>query len=63
MITESDRAFILYVEKREVIKSDETNAKIDGEVASRLNENETLAFAAWIAARTEDAKVEQLYKR
>jgi hypothetical protein len=63
VITESDRAFILYVEKREVIKSDETNAKIDGEIASRLNENETLAFAAWIATRTEDAKVEQLYKR
>lgn len=63
LITEPDRTFILYVEKREVLKADETNAKIDSEIASRINENETLAFAAWIATRTEDAKVEQLYKR
>jgi hypothetical protein len=60
---EDDRAFIVYVAKREVVKAADAVAKIDAEIKSRASENETYAFAAWIAARTEDAKVEQLYKR
>jgi hypothetical protein len=63
IITESDRAFILFVEKREVVKTADSAAKIDAEVASRTTENETIAFTSWIAAQTEAAKVEQLYKR
>ena len=62
-ITESDRAFILYVAKREVVKAADATAKIDAELTSRSTENETIAFSSWIAARTEAAKVEQLYKR
>ncbi len=62
VITESDRAFILFVAKREVVKEADAASKIDAELASRANENETIAFASWIAARTEAAKVEQLYK-
>jgi len=62
VITESDRAFILYVAKREVVKEADAAARIDAELASSANENETIAFASWIAARTEAAKVEQLYK-
>jgi hypothetical protein len=63
IITESDRAFILYVAKREVVKAADAETKIDTEVKSRTTENETYAFAAWIADRIENAKVEQLYKR
>jgi SurA N-terminal domain len=63
VITESDRAFILYVEKREVVKAADFAAKIDAEVSSRTRENETIAFSSWIAAKTEAAKVEALYKR
>lgn len=63
VITESDRAFILFVAKREVIKEADAAKAIDTEVASRTNENETIAFMSWIAARTEAAKVEQLAKR
>ncbi len=63
VITESDRAFILFVEKREVVKAADSAAKIDAEVTSRITENETIAFTSWIAAQTEAAKVEQLYKR
>jgi hypothetical protein len=62
-ITESDRAFILYVAKREVVKAADAAAKIDAELTSRSTENETIAFSSWIAARTEAAKVEQLYKK
>ncbi|MES2441131.1 MAG: SurA N-terminal domain-containing protein [Verrucomicrobiota bacterium] len=63
VITESERAFILYVAKREVVKEPNAAARIEQEVSSRTTENETIAFTSWIAARSEDAKVEQLYKR
>ena len=63
VITESDRTFILHVAKREVVKEPNAAARIDSEVTSRTNENETIAFSSWISARTEAAKVEQLYKK
>ena len=63
VITESDRAFILYVAKREVVKEENAAARIDSEVSTQTNSNETYAFAGWIAERTEAAKVEELYKR
>ncbi len=63
VIMESDRAFILYVAKREVVKDDIAAAKVDAEIKSRTNENETYAFVSWISARVEAAKVELLYKR
>ncbi len=63
VITESERAFILHVAKREVVKEANAAAKIDAEVTSRTTENETIAFSSWIAARTDAAKVEQLYKQ
>jgi hypothetical protein len=63
VITESDRAFIVFVGKREVIKEADAAKKIDAEVASNTTKNETFAFISWIASRTEAAKVEQLYKR
>ena len=61
-ITESERAFVLYVAKREVVK-DTNTARIDSEVTSRTTENETYAFTSWIAARTDEAKVVELYKQ
>ncbi len=63
VITESDRAFILHVAKREVVKAADAATRVGSEVTSLTQKNETIAFAAWIAARTEAAKVEQLYKR
>lgn len=63
IITEADRTFIVFVAKREVVKEANAATRLDGEVKSRVGQNETLAFAAWIAARTEAAKVEQLYKK
>ena len=63
LITETDRAFILHVAKREVVKETDAATKLDTEVKSRATENETIAFMSWITARTEAAKVEQLYKK
>jgi hypothetical protein len=63
VITESERSFIVFVAKREVVKEADAASRIDSEVAARSRENETIAFTSWIADRTEAAKVEQLYKR
>lgn len=63
LITEQDRIFIAHVAKREVVKEADADTRLDSEVKSRASQNETLAFAGWIAARTEAAKVEQLYKK
>jgi hypothetical protein len=63
VITESDRAFILHVAKREVVKEADIDARIDSEATQKTTQNETIAFISWIAAKTEEAKVEQLYKR
>lgn len=63
VIMESDRAFIVHVAKREVVKEKNQDALIDGEVTSKTNQNETIAFTSWIAERIQAAQVEELYKR
>ncbi len=62
-IMESDRAFIVHLDKREVVKNVDQAARIDAEVASRTNENQTIAFVAWIAERIQAAQVQELFKR
>ena len=63
IITEADRAFIVHVAKREVVKEDNAATRLDSEVKNSATQNELVAFTGWIAARTEAAKVEQLYKQ
>lgn len=62
VIVESDRAFILHVAKREVVKQ-ATPATLDSEVNQSTTQNEMVAFMSWMSDRVEAAKVEQLYKR
>ena len=63
VITESDRAFILYVAKREVVKEANADTRIDAEVTSQTSGNEMIAFSSWLTARIEAAKVELLQSR
>jgi peptidyl-prolyl cis-trans isomerase D len=63
VIVESDRAFIVHVAKREVVKEAGAATRLDSEVTARTNENETTAFMAWMNSRIEAANVEQLYKQ
>ncbi len=63
VITESDRAFILHVSKREVVKEPNADARTDSELANLATRNETIAFTSWITAQVEAAQVEQLYKQ
>lgn len=61
IITEADRAFIVLVAKREVVKQE--TASIDAQVKATGSRNELSAFTDWMASRIEAAKVEQLYKQ
>ena len=62
IITEKDRTFIAFVAKREVLKTENAVAKVDAQVKSESSALQFNAFDGWIAARIEDAKVEQLFK-
>jgi SurA N-terminal domain len=63
VIIQADRAFILYVAKREVVKEANADTRLDSEMSSITSGNESNAFSSWLAARTQAAKVEQLTKR
>jgi hypothetical protein len=60
-IIESERAFIAYVEKREVVKEANADARLDAEVRNETTQNETAAFDAWLTEQIESAKIEDLY--
>ncbi len=62
-IIESDRAFIIHVSKREVVKEANAATRLDSELKTRSTQNETFAFSSWLGARLDAAKVETLYKQ
>jgi hypothetical protein len=63
VLVESDRAFILHVVKREVVKDPNSATALDSAITMANNQNETLMFDSWLAARVEAAKVDQIWKR
>jgi hypothetical protein len=63
VIVDENKAFIVYVGKREVIKEADATARIDGEIDNLAARNRITAFTAWLAERTEEAKVERLNRR
>lgn len=62
-IFESDRAFIVHVVKREVVKNPDNDARIDAEVRNSAAGNEFAAFNSWLNARIEAAKIDDLTAR
>jgi len=62
-IFEADRAFILHVAKREIVKDPAADSRLDGQISSSASQNENAAFTGWIISRTEAAKVERLNRR
>ena len=56
VITESDRAFILHVVSREIVKDPNSATSIDAAVASAVSQNEMLVFDSWLASRIEDGQ-------
>jgi hypothetical protein len=63
IVTEADRSFILFVSKREVVKQENAEAMVDGQVKQAATMNESNAYSGWIAAKIEEAKVVQLFRQ
>jgi hypothetical protein len=62
VIVEMDKAYILFVEKREVEKVADADALLDSEVESTTARNQRAAFTTWLNERHQNAKVEHLIK-
>lgn len=63
LISEPERCFILFVAKREIVKTPEAGARIDGALANFTQRNSRLAVQSWLAEQVEAAKVQRLYKQ
>lgn len=59
-VLEPDRAFIIQVTTREIVKTDATD--IEGAVQSATQQNEIAAFTAWLSAKADAADIQPLYR-
>jgi DNA-binding phage protein len=62
VIVEIDKAYILFVEKREVEKVADADAMLDSEVEGYTDRNQRFAFTNWLNERHQNAKIEHLIK-
>jgi hypothetical protein len=62
VIEEDDRACILWINKREVVKEADPKVAADNQVLSSTMRNQYAAFTDWLAARVEAAHVERLHR-
>lgn len=62
-IIESDRAFVVLVEKREVVKSDTAAETVKSGVERAAESNKIAAFTSWLKARNEAANIQKIERR
>lgn len=62
-IIESDRAFIVHVGKREIVKQENAETALEAEIRGAKETTRIAAFNSWLAAKTEAAGVETLYNK
>ena len=59
-IIETDRAFIVLVEKREFVTDANTQSMIDNQLSRSADGNNFRAFSAWLEKKTEAANIQRL---
>jgi hypothetical protein len=62
-VIESDRAFIIHVGKREIVKQESAATALEAEIQRAEEAIRIAAFNSWLASKTETAGVETLYKK
>lgn len=62
-IIETDRAFIVLVEKREFVTDANTQSMIDNQLSRSADGNNFRAFSAWLEKKTEAANIQRLNRR
>lgn len=59
-VIESDRAFLILVEKREILKNENSQTMIETEIERAESANQINAFNSWLNMKTEAADVQRL---
>ncbi|MBG7608107.1 MAG: SurA N-terminal domain-containing protein [Verrucomicrobia bacterium] len=62
-VIESDRAFIVHVVSREVVKQENAQATVEARVQSATERNKLTAFSSWLDAKSVAADIQQLYRQ
>jgi len=62
-VIESDRAFIVHVGTREVVKSDSAATNVATQASQAAESNKIAAFTSWLNARSEAADVQPLFRQ
>lgn len=62
-VVESDRAFLVHIVSREVVKQEDAEAGIEARVQSTADSNKLTAFGSWLSAKSEAADIQQLYRQ
>lgn len=62
-VIDADRAFIINVEAREVVKSDAAGKTLEAQVSQAAESNKIAAFTSWLNARSEAADIQKLNRR
>ncbi|QTN32278.1 SurA N-terminal domain-containing protein [Akkermansiaceae bacterium] len=62
-VIEADRAFLVLVESRDVIKSETDATTVEAQVGQAAESNRISAFTSWLNARSEAAEVQALYRQ
>ena len=62
-VIESDRAFIIHVGKREIVKQENAETALEAEIRRPEEATQIAAFNSWLTAKTEAAGIEMLYNK
>ena len=62
-VIETDRAFIVLVEKREIVKDPDADSMLKTRVNEANQGNNVNAFVSWLSEKTEAANVQQINRR
>jgi hypothetical protein len=62
-VIETDRAFIVLVEKREIVKDPDADSMLKTRVNEANQSNNVNAFVSWLSEKTEAASVQQINRR
>ena len=62
-VIESDRAFLIHVTRREVVKQSDPQATLAANQKTAAERNKITAFSAWLAAKSDAADIQQLYRK
>ena len=62
-VVESDRAFLVHIVSREVVKQEDAEAGIETRLQSATERNKLTAFSSWLNAKSEAADIQQLYRQ